>query len=335
MKSIILAAGQGSRMKSDTPKPLLKIGGKPMLRHVIDALKQTYVMNPEDINVVYSQVGIAVKETDYDDVVYSEQKTPNGTGDAVRSAISVHPVSGEDVLILYGDVPLITPKTIEGLVAAKGDSDLALLSVCLGDPNGYGRIVRDDNGDVVGVVEQKDASDQEKLIDEVNTGIMLVSGDKLTKWTSALDNNNAQGEYYLTDIVAMAAREGDVVCYITEDEDEVAGANDRVQMADLETIYQERQVVKAMVDGLAVIDPTRVDIRGDLKFGRNCEIDINVIIEGSVVLGDNVTVGAGSILKNCVIEDDTKIHPYTLIEDTKLGRTEVVGAFAKIKMNNI
>lgn len=330
MKSIILAAGQGSRMKSDTPKPLLKIGGKPMLRHVIDALKATFPMDAEDINVVYSQVGIAVKKAAYEDVIYSEQETPKGTGDAVRAAIESHPVSGDDVLILYGDVPLITPETINGLVAAKKDADLALLSVCLDDPNGYGRIIRNDDGNVVGIVEQKDANEQQKIIDEINTGIMLVSGSKLTEWVSALNDDNAQKEYYLTDIVEMAARDGKVACYITEDEDEVAGANDRVQMAELEAAYQERKIMSAMMNGLAVVDPTRVDIRGELTFGRNCEVDINVIFEGNVVLGDNVKVGPGSILTNCVIEDGTTIHPYTLIKDSTIGRTTIVGAFARI-----
>jgi bifunctional UDP-N-acetylglucosamine pyrophosphorylase/glucosamine-1-phosphate N-acetyltransferase len=331
MKSIILAAGQGSRMKSDTPKPLLKIGGKPMLRHVIDALKTTFNLGAEDINVVYSQAAIAVKEAEYDDVVYSEQKSPDGTGDAVSSAVSANPVLGNDVLILYGDVPLITSESLKGLVDAKGDSDLALLTVRLDNPKGYGRIVRNVNGDIAGIVEQKDANEEQKTINEVNTGIMLVSGDKLTKWVSEINNDNAQNEYYLTDIVEMAYHEGKVTSFITEDENEVAGANDRVQMAELEVVYQERQIVDAMIKGLAVIDPSRVDIRGELKFGRNCEVDVNVIFKGNVTLGRNVKVGPGSILEDCVIQDETVIPPYTLITGTLTGQTTVNGALSKIK----
>lgn len=331
MKSIILAAGQGSRMKSDTPKPLLKIGGKPMLRHVIDALKTTFNLGAEDINVVYSQAAIAVKEAEYDDVVYSEQKSPDGTGDAVSSAVSANPVLGNDVLILYGDVPLITSESLKGLVDAKGDSDLALLTVRLDNPKGYGRIVRNVNGDIAGIVEQKDANEEQKTINEVNTGIMLVSGDKLTKWVSEINNDNAQNEYYLTDIVEMAYHEGKVTSFITEDENEVAGANDRVQMAELEVVYQERQIVDAMIKGLAVIDPSRVDIRGELKFGRNCEVDVNVIFKGNVTLGRNVKVGPGTILEDCVIQDGTVIPPYTLITGTLTGQTTVNGALSKIK----
>jgi len=331
MKSIILAAGQGSRMKSDTPKPLLKIGGKPMLRHVIDALKNTFALEAEDINVVYSQAAIAVKEAEYDDVVYSEQKSPDGTGDAVFSAVAANPVLGSDVLILYGDVPLITSESLKGLVAAKGDSDLALLTVRLDDPTGYGRIVRNENGDIACIVEQKDANEEQKTINEVNTGIMLVSGDKLTSWVAGIPNDNAQNEYYLTDIVEMAYCEGKVSSFITEDESEVAGANDRVQMAELEVVYQERKIVDAMINGLAVIDPSRVDIRGELKFGRNCEVDVNVIFKGDVTLGRNVKVGPGSILEDCVIQDDTEIAPYTLIKGTGSGKTTVSGALSKIK----
>lgn len=200
------------------------------------------------------------------------------------------------------------------------DADLALFTVCLDDPTGYGRIVRDDNGDIAGIVEQKDANEEQKTISEVNTGIMLVSGDKLTKWVAGITKDNAQNEYYLTDIVEMAYREGKVSSFVTDDESEVAGANDRVQMAELEVVYQERQIVDAMINGLAVIDPSRVDIRGELKFGRNCEVDVNVIFKGNVTLGRNVKVGPGSILEDCVIQDDTVITPYTLIKGSGTGR---------------
>ena len=299
MKSIILAAGKGSRMKSDTPKPLLEIGGKPMLRHVIDVLKTTFKLEADDINVVYSQAAIAVKDANYDDVIYSEQKSPNGTGDAVLSAVIANPVLSDDVLILYGDVPLITPETLNGLAAVKGEADLALLTVRLEDPTGYGRIMRSDKGAIVGIVEQKDANEEQQSINEVNTGIMLVSGDKLTDWVSSITDENAQNEYYLTDIVEMAYREGKVASFTTDDENEVAGANDRVQMAELEVVYQERQITDAMINGLAVLDPSRVDIRGELEFGRNCQVDVNVIFKGSVTLGRNVKVGPGAILEDC------------------------------------
>ncbi len=329
MKSIILAAGQGSRMKSDTPKPLLEIGGKPMLRHVIDALKTTFKLEADEINVVYSQAAIAVKDANYDDVVYSEQKSPKGTGDAVLSAVVANPVQSDDVLILYGDVPLITPETLNGLAAAKGDADLALLTVRLEDPTGYGRILRNDKGDIVGIVEQKDANEEQKNINEVNTGIMLVSGDKLTGWVSSITDDNAQNEYYLTDIVEMAYREGKVASFTTDDENEVAGANDRVQMAELEVVYQERQITDAMINGLAVLDPSRVDIRGELEFGRNCQVDVNVIFKGSVTLGRNVIVGPGAILEDCSIPDDTIINPYTLIKGNSVGQTTVSGSYTK------
>jgi bifunctional UDP-N-acetylglucosamine pyrophosphorylase/glucosamine-1-phosphate N-acetyltransferase len=329
MKSIILAAGQGSRMKSDTPKPLLEIGGKPMLRHVIDVLKTTFKLEADDINVVYSQAAIAVKDADYDDVIYSEQKSPNGTGDAVLSAVVANPVLSDDVLILYGDVPLITPETLNGLAAVKGEADLALLTVRLEDPTGYGRIMRSDKGAIVGIVEQKDANEEQQSINEVNTGIMLVSGDKLTDWVSSITDENAQNEYYLTDIVEMAYREGKVASFTTDDENEVAGANDRVQMAELEVVYQERQITDAMINGLAVLDPSRVDIRGELEFGRNCQVDVNVIFKGSVTLGRNVKVGPGAILEDCSIPDDTIINPYTLIKGNNVGQTTVSGSLAK------
>lgn len=331
MKSIILAAGQGSRMKSDTPKPLLEIGGKPMLRHVIDALKTTFKLEADEINVVYSQAAIAVKDANYDDVVYSEQKKPNGTGDAVLSAVVANPVLTDDVLILYGDVPLITPETLNGLAAAKGDAELALLTVRLEDPTGYGRIMRNDKGAIVGIVEQKDANEEQQNIKEVNTGIMLVSGDKLTGWVSSITDDNAQNEYYLTDIVEMAYREGKVTSFTTDDGDEVAGANNRVQMAEMEAVYQERQITDAMINGLAVLDPSRVDIRGQLEFGRNCQVDVNVIFKGSVTLGRNVIVGPGSILEDCLIPDDTIINPYTLIKGNSVGQIKVSGSYLKNK----
>ncbi len=325
---IILAAGQGSRMKSNLPKVLHKVAGKAMLQHVIDS---ALAMNAEKLTVVVGHGGNKVKQAIKNKVNWVEQTEQLGTGHAVLQAQDL--ISDDNIcLILYGDVPMIDSKTLDNLVSQVKPDTLGLLTVEYDDPTGYGRIIRDENGAVRAIVEQKDATPEQLEIGEINTGIMAVNGNHLKKWLPALSNKNATGEYYLTDIIEMAVRNNIEVAVVKPtDKEEVKGVNDREQLAKLERWLQQRQAKELMASGATLLDPERIDIRGQLSCGKDVTIDINCIFEGDVTLADNVSIGSNCYVKNTDIGEGTVIHPNTIIEDAKIGSDTNVGPFARIR----
>ena len=333
---VILAAGKGTRMRSALPKVLHAIADKPMVSHVIDSARQLGAVN---IYVVYGFGGEVLKATltsksTGDDLTFIEQKEQLGTGHAVDQASPLLK-DDEDVLVLYGDVPLTKVSTLESLLQAKPENGMSLLTVYLANPTGYGRIVREE-GQVVGIIEQKDAKPEQLLINEANTGILLANGGDLKRWLSGLSNDNAQGEYYLTDIIAAAHNEGKVIATAhPETEIEVEGANNRVQLAALERAYQARLAEELMIAGASLRDPARIDIRGSLTIGSEVSIDINCIFEGTVTLASNVKIGANCILKNCIISDNVEIKPNSIIEDATIGENCSAGPFARIRPGSV
>ncbi len=327
---VILAAGMGKRMKSDLPKVLHPIAGKPMVKHVIAAANN---LNPNKVVVVYGHAGDKVKSSLSDlDVAWAEQTQLLGTGDAVARAIPL--LDDQDTaLILYGDVPLITSETLTRLMLASEGNNVGLLTVNISNPRGYGRIVRDgSDGPVQKIVEEKDASAAEKCINEVNTGLMSVGKQQLEKWLNNLNNDNAQGEYYLTDIIEMAVAEGVKVNAVNpESEAEVTGVNDKLQLSQLERIFQQTKANELLRDGLYLLDPTRFDIRGDIEFGNDSSIDINCIIEGKVKLGSGVTIGPNCIIKDATIGDNTQINANSIIDNAVVGKGCKIGPFARLR----
>ncbi|QBY04391.1 UDP-N-acetylglucosamine diphosphorylase/glucosamine-1-phosphate N-acetyltransferase [Thalassotalea sp. HSM 43] len=325
---VILAAGKGTRMRSSLPKVLHKVAHQSMVEHVIDSAR---AVDADNIYLVYGFGGEVLKaQINGDDLTFVEQADQLGTGHAVDMA-SPFVKDDEDVLVLYGDVPLTKVSTLEKLIAAKPDDGMGLLTVKLNNPTGYGRIVRL-NGEVVGIVEQKDANPEQLLIDECNTGILLANGGDLKRWLGNLSNDNAQGEYYLTDIIAMAHSEGKSIATAHPDtEIEVEGANNRVQLANLERAYQARQAEALMIAGASLRDPSRIDVRGTLSVGTEVDIDVNCIFEGNVTLADNVQIGANSIIINSHIKQGAVIKPNTIVENAVIGEGCSVGPFARIR----
>ncbi|WP_445611381.1 bifunctional UDP-N-acetylglucosamine diphosphorylase/glucosamine-1-phosphate N-acetyltransferase GlmU [Hafnia alvei] len=325
---VILAAGKGTRMYSDLPKVLHPLAGKPMVQHVIDtALK----LGAQNVHLVYGHGGDLLKEKLSDQLLnWVLQAEQLGTGHAMQQA-APHFSDDEDVLMLYGDVPLISGETLQRLLAAKPQGGIGLLTVKLANPTGYGRIVRE-NDNVVGIVEHKDATAEQHKINEINTGILVASGRDLKRWLGKLNNNNAQGEYYITDIIALAHQEGHRIEAVHPDRlSEVEGVNNRLQLSALEREYQSEQAQKLLLAGVMLLDPARFDLRGELIHGRDISIDTNVIIEGTVKLGDRVRIGTGCVLKDCVIGDDCEISPYTVIENATLATECTVGPFARLR----
>jgi bifunctional UDP-N-acetylglucosamine pyrophosphorylase/glucosamine-1-phosphate N-acetyltransferase len=332
--TIILAAGKGTRMRSDLPKILHKIGGKALLQHVYDVSTQ---LTNNAIKIVYGHGAELVRETLKNlDAEWIEQAQQLGTGHAVQQASGQ--IQDDDiVLILYGDVPLLKLATLLKLVTNVSAKSLALLTVQLADPMGYGRIIRNNNADVCRIVEEKDATANEKLVSEVNTGIMAVQGGALKKWLSQLENNNAQGEYYLTDIIEMAVHDGiDIITTHPASEDEVLGVNNRVQLSHLERVYQLEQAVKLMEQGVTLYDPARFDNRGNLKLlGQDIEIDINTVFEGDNSLGNRIKIGANCYLKNAQIADDVEILANSHIEGATIGSGSRIGPFARLRPETV
>ncbi|MET0052907.1 MAG: bifunctional UDP-N-acetylglucosamine diphosphorylase/glucosamine-1-phosphate N-acetyltransferase GlmU [Candidatus Thiodiazotropha sp.] len=327
--ALILAAGEGTRMRSKLPKVLHALAGKPLLSHVIETVR---TIHPDEISIIYGHGGDEVPSrlaaTDLD---WIEQKERLGTGHAVIQALP-YLKRVDQVLVLYGDVPLISASTLVSLLSCLHTSDLALLTVDLPDPTGYGRIVRDRDDRVVRIVEQKDATERELEITEINTGIMAVNRAKLETWLSRIDNNNAQNEYYLTDIIALAVSDGvNIQAVHPSCEEEVMGINDRKQLACLERYYQRKQADDLMRSGATLADPNRLDIRGRLKTGQDVFIDCNVIIEGEVNLADGVSVGPNVCLKNCSIGEQTQIFANSVLEDARIGADCRIGPFARIR----
>lgn len=324
---VILAAGKGTRMHSNMPKVLHEVGGKPILAHVIDCAK---LLNPAIIIVVYGYGGNVVREKfAHEDITWVNQAEQLGTGHAVQQA-AAYLDKDSLTLILLGDVPLINGQACEKLISS-ASAKLAILSFIRSDPTGYGRIVRNQSL-VKAIVEHKDATQEQRAIHEVNTGIMAMPTMHLIKWLSQIQNNNAQGEYYLTDIVALAVQTGiDVVAEITTDEWSVTGINSKVDLAQIEREHQKRIAQKLLQNGVTIKDPARLDVRGHLSCGRDVEIDVNCVFEGNVTLGDNVKIAANCVIRNAEIAAGTQILPFTHIDDAKIGENNRVGPYARLR----
>lgn len=326
---IILAAGQGTRMHSALPKVLHELAGRTLLEHVYVAASR---LDHRQINIIYGYGGQKVPETlAHLRADWVEQKQQLGTGHAVKLAMSGVP-DVDNVLILYGDIPLITFETLQQLVSSAGASGFSLLTSLLDEPTGYGRIIRDDSNNVSCIVEEKDATPEQRAVTEINTGMMVVKARLLKRWLSELNNNNAQGEYYLTDIVEKAVSENIRVNTIQpESISEIHGVNNRVQLAELERYYQLIQAQHLMRHGVTLMDPSRFDLRGDLETGRDVRIDINVVIEGSVSLGNDVSIGQNCYINNADIGDGATILPNCVIENAVIGNGCKIGPFARIR----
>jgi bifunctional UDP-N-acetylglucosamine pyrophosphorylase/glucosamine-1-phosphate N-acetyltransferase len=325
--AIILAAGKGMRMNSSKPKVLQTLSDTTLLDHV---LKQAKLIS-QQVHVVYGFGGDQVKQVINDDKInWVEQTEQLGTGHAVYQAMPY--IEDDSIsLILYGDIPLIQCETLDRLINASKASGIALLSVTLKDPMGYGRIIRNNNA-VQAIVEQKDASDEQLKICEVNTGIMAVQTKLLKKYLAGLNTNNAQGELYLTDIIESATSDQKTIAsVITTDKFEVAGVNDKTQLAQLERVFQHRKATQYMQLGLSLKDPSRFDCRGDLSFGKDCEIDFNTLIEGVVTLGNNTTIAPNCCIKNSKIGDNVSILANSVIEDAMIGNGALIGPFARVR----
>jgi bifunctional UDP-N-acetylglucosamine pyrophosphorylase/glucosamine-1-phosphate N-acetyltransferase len=326
---VILAAGQGSRMKSALPKVLHRIAGKPMLHHVMDTARQ---LGAERIHGVIGHGADQVRAvTPADDVQWALQEQQLGTGHAVAQALPNLPDDAR-VLILYGDVPLTRSETLEALVSRVSDQSIGLLTVTLDNPDGYGRILRNDQGAVTAIVEQKDATPDQKAVKEVNTGILAVTAGQLKAWIPSLSDANAQGEYYLTDIIAMAAKAGIAVEVAQPDtEYEVQGVNNRIQLAVLERWYQQQQAERLMTEGASLADPARVDVRGELTVGQDVLIDVNAVFEGKVTLDSGVSIGPNCVLRDCHIGANTRIEANCIIDGAIIGQRAQIGPFARLR----
>jgi bifunctional UDP-N-acetylglucosamine pyrophosphorylase/glucosamine-1-phosphate N-acetyltransferase len=326
---VILAAGQGKRMNSDLPKVLQPLAGRPLLAHVIATARS---LEPASVHVVYGHGGDQVLEAlRAEPVKWVQQAQQLGTGHAV---LQVAPQLPDDalILILYGDVPLITRETLEKLIALASTRELGLLTVELDDPTGYGRVVRDSRGRVRRVVEQKDASKKELAIDECNTGVLAAPARNLKKWLGRLKNDNAQREYYLTDVISMAVKDRIIVKpLLATSVEEVLGVNDKSQLAVVEAAYRRRRAGDLMSAGATVIDPQRLDVRGSVELGRDVFLDVNVVFEGRVRLGNRVRIGPGCVIRDAVVGDDTEIFAHCVVDNAIIGESCRVGPFARIR----
>jgi bifunctional UDP-N-acetylglucosamine pyrophosphorylase/glucosamine-1-phosphate N-acetyltransferase len=329
---VVLAAGKGTRMKSSLPKVLHPIGGKPMVQHIINTVKKLGATN---IHLVYGHGREQLQDKlSHNDLSWCLQDQQLGTGHAVQQA-APHIQDDEDVLILVGDAPLIKESTLQQLIAVKKHADLALLTVELKDPTGMGRIIRQGE-QVTAIVEHKDASESQRQIKETNTGMMIMGGKDLKRWLSALNNHNAQGEFYLTDVIEMAAKEGKSI-HASQPSSaiEVEGINNRVQLASIERAYQAEQAQALMMQGVSLLDPARFDLRGELDVGQDISIDVNVIVEGKVKIGSNVTIGANCILIDSIIEDNATIHANSILEQATVGQHCSVGPYARLRPGSV
>ncbi len=326
---VILAAGQGKRMKSSLPKMLQPLAGRPMLSHVIETARS---LEPASIHVVYGHGGDRVREALQDQPVsWVLQKEQLGTGHAVMQALP-H-VKDEDLaLILAGDVPLIRRQTLIDFTQLADPQTMALLTVMLADPTGYGRVLRDAGGQVRRIVEEKDASKAERKVRECNSGIMAIPGKHLRNWLGRVKNDNAQGEYYLTDVVALAVKDGIAIKpFVAPGAEEVLGVNDKAQLADVEAIRRRSVTRELMLAGLTVADPARLDVRGTFTFGTDCFVDVNVVLEGVVRIGDRVRIGPNCVIRDSEIGDDTELFPNCVLDSARIGARCNIGPFARFR----
>ncbi len=348
---VILAAGKGTRMNSNLPKVMHKIAGKPMIEHVVDCASS---LGTEHIHLVVGHGADVIKRhflgddshegyVSYEGLKGSELSFVNqdnqlGTGHAVQQAMPNIPArSVEDrVLVLYGDVPLVSKDTLQELIDTSATAPLGVLTLFTQNPEGLGRIIRDDSHQLRAIVEERDASEEQKGINEVNSGILVTSAIELKDWLSRLSNDNAQGEYYLTDIIAMAVADGHVVESLTTgDEYEVQGVNDKLQLCMLERHFQMIQAQALLATGVTVMDPTRVDIRGDISYGRDLTIDVNVVLEGQIKLGNNVSIGANCLIKDATVGDDVTLLPGTIIDGAVIGNAATIGPYARLRPGTV
>ena len=333
MEVVVLAAGQGKRMRSVLPKVLQPIAGKPMLAHVLDAAR---ALDARRICVVYGHGGEVVRERlDAADLAWARQEPQLGTGHAVQQSLP-HLSDGDMALVLYGDVPLIGVPTLRRLVDAAGGERLALLTVAMDNPTGYGRILRDAAGKVTRIVEEKDASAEERKVCEVNTGILVAPVTRLRDWLGRIGNDNAQGEYYLTDIIGLAVADGIEVASVQPDSlAETLGVNNKAQLAELERLHQGSIARRLMQEGATLIDPARIDVRGSLTVGRDVEIDVNCVFEGKVELGDNVRIAANCVIRNARIGAGSRIEPFSHVDSTLMGQVCVIGPYARTRPGTV
>ena len=330
---VILAAGAGTRMKSRLPKVLQPLAGKPLLQYVLDTARR---LDPQAIHVVYGHGGEAVpKAFAHESVSWVLQAEQLGTGHAVMQAASKLTAT-QRVLILYGDGPLITTPTLRALLQAAGRDAVGLLTVNAGDPTGYGRVLRDAGGRVRAIVEEQDATAKQRRVRECNTGVVTMPASRLTKWLGRLDNRNSQREYYLTDVIALAVRDRVAVQpLMAADEQEVQGVNDRVQLAAAESAWRARQARKLMLDGATLIDPARVDVRGVVSVGQDVVIDVNVVLEGEVKLGDGVKIGPNCLIRHAQIEAGTEVFANCVIDRALIGPNCQIGPFARLRPDSV
>lgn len=326
---VILAAGQGKRMYSSLPKVLHPIAGKPMLRHVVDVARQ---LDPSLLCIVYGHGGEQVQAAMSDiDASWALQAQQLGTGHAVRQALPVLPSEGV-TLVLFGDVPLTRLATLQAMLAVGSAEKMVLLTDVVDNPKGYGRIVRDSEERIIRIVEEKDASDAERHIREINTGIMLLPNKYLGGWLERLSNGNAQGEYYLTDVISMAVGDGIEVCSASPSASwETYGVNSKVQLAELERIHQLEQAQRLLEQGAMLLDPARIDVRGTLTVGRDVLIDVNCVFDGSVELADGVHIGPNCVIRNARIGAGTEIAAFTHIDDAEVGAGARIGPYARLR----
>jgi len=348
---VILAAGKGTRMNSNLPKVMHKVAGKPMIEHVVDCASS---LGTEHIHLVVGHGAEAIKQhflsgdshegyVSYEgikgsDLNFVSQENQLGTGHAVQQAMPNIPArSVEDrVLVLYGDVPLVSKDTLQELIDTSTSAPLAVLTLFTQTPEGLGRIIRDEDHQLRAIVEERDASEQQRGINEVNSGILVASAIELKDWLTRLSNDNAQGEYYLTDIIAMAVADGhSVESLTTGDEYEVQGVNDKLQLCMLERHFQMIQAQALLATGVTVMDPTRVDIRGDISYGRDLTIDVNVVLEGQIKLGNNVSIGANCLIKDATLGDDVTLLPGTIIDGAVIGNAATIGPYARLRPGTV
>ena len=326
---IILAAGKGTRMKSARPKVIHPLAGKPMLQHVVDTSRK---LQPEQILLVIGHEAEMVRDVMREqDLLFVEQQQQLGTGHAVMQC-SDQVKAGNDILVLYGDVPLISDLTLEEMIKQGQENVVCLLSFYAANPTGYGRIIRDDSNHVTAIVEEKDASEREREIQECNSGIIFIKGSEYQQLLADIDNDNAQQEYYLTDVVKHAVtRSHPVAAVLSNDEQEVLGVNNQQQLAQLEHLYRLRRADELMRAGAKLTDPQRIDIRGNVRVGRDVSIDVNCVFEGEIELGDGVQIGANCVLVNSSVGSGSQIHPMSIIENSEIGSDNSIGPFARIR----
>ncbi len=329
---VILAAGKGTRMRSATAKVLHELAGRPMIEHVLEAARE---LSPRHLCLVVGHQANEVRDTVQDEVIWVEQANQQGTGHAVKLALEALPQDGT-TLVLYADVPLVSRATLDIAVAAARAGNVGLVTAHFDDPAELGRIVRGEEGRIERIVEFKDASPVEREISEINSGILAAPTDKLAGWLARLQPNNAQGEYYLTDIIEMAVADGVVVeGVIAEDVAEVTGVNDRIQLAQLERVYQLREAHRLMREGVTMADPARVDIRGKVTAGPDCFVDANVVLAGRVTLGSGVRIGTGCVISDAVLGDNVEVNPHTMVDGAQIADGCALGPFARIRPGTV